>query len=468
MAVSFRLARIGALGLMLAAVPVVHAQAVFPMASGQNLTLGSGSNPRTVQTAGTNPAAPVTAEMGGYWFGLGGVGAGYEVGDFDDLIDRAEGFEDRLDALEESTNPVAAAAEAQALETDLGDYLGAIGDAGYLKLFFTAQPPLLPVGGKLSGLGGAFTLGVTAIGGSKIGFVGDCVQAVNGTEVAGMDCTDIEAAGAALDCDVDCDDVSTDFSGYVRAAAGAVVSLGYSGGVYHSRAGSLYMGGRLNAYTLELGKAFIEVGSDDDDDAADQAEDTLDGATERSTEMGLDLGMVWSSHNFRAGATLRNINEPEFAYPDLTDCLQFENEVQDSCLVGQRLAADYPGLIELKETYVMERQLQLESAVYSSDRVWTLSLSYDADPARDATGDEYQWATASASYTPATVGWLVPGFRVGYRQNQAGSELDMLTAGLSLFRVVNLDVAAATDEVENDGDEVPRSAMVNLSFELYF
>jgi hypothetical protein len=57
---------------------------------------------------------------------------------------------------------------------------------------------------------------------------------------------------------------------------------------------------------------------------------------------------------------------------------------------------------------------------------------------------------------------------VGYRQNQVGSELDMVSAGLSLFRVLNLDVAAATDKIENDGDDVPRSAMVNLSFELYF
>jgi hypothetical protein len=95
-----------------------------------------------------------------------------------------------------------------------------------------------------------------------------------------------------------------------------------------------------------------------------------------------------------------------------------------------------------------------------------LNAAIDANAVMDPVGDDYQWATFSAAY--ATNSWILPGFRVGYRSNLAGTELDYLDAGFTLFKVLNLDVAWGLDSVEIDGDSAPRSLLVNLGLELSF
>ncbi|KPJ91643.1 MAG: hypothetical protein AMJ55_11335, partial [Gammaproteobacteria bacterium SG8_15] len=80
---------------------------------------------------------------------------------------------------------------------------------------------------------------------------------------------------------------------------------------------------------------------------------------------------------------------------------------------------------------------------------WVFGAAYDVNEVKGPTGDEYQWATASAAFI--TKSWIVPGIRLGYRVNQAGSELSYLTGGITLFKYLNIDGAYGLEEVVIDG-----------------
>jgi hypothetical protein len=123
-------------------------------------------------------------------------------------------------------------------------------------------------------------------------------------------------------------------------------------------------------------------------------------------------------------------------------------------------------MVSSSKEYVMESQLRLEGALYTASKNWVLNAAFDANAVMDPAGDEVQWATFSAAY--ATNSWILPGIRVGYRANMAGTELDYLDAGVTLFKVINLDIAYSLDDVVIDQDNAPRSLIANLGLELSF
>lgn len=426
------------------------ANTIFPLPAGQGLTLGGGSNPRTVQAAESNPAGPVTTDLGKFWFGLGGAGVAYETGEINDLVEQAEQLSDDLDRTDITP------AEAPALEARAEAFLQQLSETAYVKVFATAQPPLLPMGGSFAALGGTFTLGATAVSGARVSFLSDGnVQIVE--------------QGTTNPCVSVCE-LESDFAGYGKAAAGGVVSLGYSGGTLHRPDGSLFVGGRLNYYSLELSRGVVALDDDGEDagaDSEDGIEDEFDRNRVKDQAVGLDLGVLWAARNFRAGLTLLNLGEPSFDFAPLGQgCAGKTGAAQRNCeAAASQIAA---GAVPATERYILEQQARIETAVYTASRVWSLAATYDVDAIPDATGDAHQWLAVSGAFAPRNWGWLLPGIRVGYRQNQAGSELEMLSLGLSLFRVLNLDVAASTESVDHDGDEVPRSAMANVSLELFF
>jgi hypothetical protein len=94
-----------------------------------------------------------------------------------------------------------------------------------------------------------------------------------------------------------------------------------------------------------------------------------------------------------------------------------------------------------------------------------ISGGLDANAVKDVMGDEYRWATVSAAY--ATDTWWLPGIRAGIRKNLAGTKINYYSVGATLA-MLNLDLAWSTDEVDVDGDTLPRGAMVNLGLEFSF
>jgi hypothetical protein len=82
----------------------------------------------------------------------------------------------------------------------------------------------------------------------------------------------------------------------------------------------------------------------------------------------------------------------------------------------------------------------------------------------DPLGDDYQWFTVSAGY--ATEKWWLPGVRVGYRKNLAGTELDYIGVGVTALKILNIDIASAVDTVSISGKTLPRGLMASIGFQI--
>ncbi len=168
------------------------------------------------------------------------------------------------------------------------------------------------------------------------------------------------------------------------------------------------------------------------------------------TNIGLDFGALWVANNYQLGMQVTNINEPDFEFPEVNLEPYTSRPIIDF-LIGDQV-------------YEMERQWKFEGSVFSSNRRWTVNLGIDANAVPDPMGDDYQWFTLSAGY--ATESWWLPGVRVGYRKNLAGTEMGYLGLGVTAFKFVNLDIASAVDSVKISGTDLPQGLMASLGFQL--
>ncbi|MCH8498529.1 MAG: conjugal transfer protein TraF [Marinobacter sp.] len=418
----------------------VAASTLVSLPMGQDITYGGVSSPRTVQSTLNNPAAPAASGRRGFWTGLGAVSVSAEFGDVDNLIERAEDLEEALDKDDLTL------AQAEELKAEFDAFLEELGRDGYVKLSAAAQLPFTPFGANLPGWGGAFSLEANAIGSARLRILDAPIEVV-------------PTGGGDFE-------LQSRTSAYVKGAYGAQLAVGYSAVALHRPDGQLYVGGRLNYYQMELSKGIIalEDTDDDEEDFGDAVRDDLDRNTAKRSVTSLDVGALWVARNYQVGGYLRNLNEPSMKYPTIgRNCDSLDSGIaQANCFT----AASFSDRIALDETYQMKRQLTLEASTFTANRSLFAGFSYDVNATRDIVADEHQWWSVHAGY--ASQSWWIPGVRAGYRSNQKGSELSYYTLGLTLFRVLNLDAAVSTDEVEVDGDKVPRAAMASLSLELYF
>lgn len=411
---------VGTAGLAALTAGPVAASGVTAVAVGPGLTWGGISHPRTVQSAIGNPAAASALMGDSLWFGLGAVSAGYELGEVDDLLERAEDLEDAVDR---DYNTVE---EVEAVRDEFDAFLREAGRNGYVKAGGNAQLPFTPIGGYWRALGGTVSV-----------------------EVSGAVSVGGRILDAPLEVVVDNDRfaLETETAAYLKQATGYRLALGYGREVFRNAEGALTVGSRLNYYRLDLSRAVTRLDDGDNgDDFGDRLEDSLEQNERSGSGLGLDVGALWTSAHYQFGGTLRNLNEPGFDYP--------------------RLDEGANGRLPSRERYTMERQLQLEAGLFTADRHWFAGVAYDVNAIEDAVGDAFRWLTVAGGYQGDS--WWVPGVRAGYRLNLTGSELGYYTLGTTLFRVVNLDLAWSADSVDVDGDRVPRSAMASLSSELRF
>jgi hypothetical protein len=340
-------------------------------------------------------------------FGIvGPLGIGIEMGDVSDLSDQMEDLEDILD------NGSGTQAEANAIVDE-------IGDTAYIKTSVSMQVPLMPIIYKTKN-SGAFMLD----------------SSISAT-----------IKGSLLASEVD-SSLNSDTSFYAQTVTDLNIGLGYSQAMWQNAHGMLVGGVKANLHQLSLGRALAKL--DDSTDVDDAISDGLSDDSVSSVGVGLDLGAVWVSHYYQLGLTIANVNEPEF----------------DGVTIATNAASDKYG-IGATDTYTMEMQTTVDFAISTSGKQLTLGMSYDTNPVVDAVGDEYQWAAASLSYYGDS--HFLPGIRVGLRQNLAGTELSYATAGLTLLKRLNLDLAVALETVEDsDGEAIPRSFYFALGYDTAF
>lgn len=254
--------------------------------------------------------------------------------------------------------------------------------------------------------------------------------------------------------------VDTDASFRAQTAVDLAIGLGYSQSMWENSHGMLVGGAKATVHNISLGRALVAL-NDEDIDAGDAISDAISDDAVSSTGIGLDLGAVWVSNYYQAGITVANINEPEFdGAPIDRTCSSKSCTAAASLVTAGKLDAS-------GSKYVMEMQTTLDFAVSTSGKQVTLGMSYDANEVKDAVGDEYQWAAASLSYYGDS--HFLPGIRVGYRQNMAGTELSYASLGLTFLKRLNVDLAVALDTVENeDGDKLPRGGYFSIGYDTAF
>jgi hypothetical protein len=317
----------------------------------------------------------------------------------------------------------------------------------YAKFSTTVQGPFLPIIYKTRRRG-VFTLDASA------SLVGRADVLADNLTLTGAD--ELENATTVDELENVNADAESDTSVYMKRASDLRFSLGYSEMVSRSETSALIVGGRLNFHRLALDQK-LTVLSEDDDSSVSYSDFFLS-RDSVSSGISLDLGLILTGRNFQLGASIANVNEPEFDYKGLvSNCSGLTGADKTSCETALRFAGK--GVFSLNETYKMEAQMTVDAAVKSKDQHFSLAGSYDVNAIADPLGDEYQWATVSLSYF--TDSWVLPGMRIGYRKNLVGSELNYYTAGLTFYRRLDVDVAYAP---ENDDGNSGAYVSVGYSF----
>jgi hypothetical protein len=430
---------------------------------GANLTYGSSSNNQSIMSSIANPAAgaaELSKEDGQYRAGLITIGGGYEVGNVNNLSNQIDSTKTKLNAQTIGTTCDLTQSDAVIVNcvnanfvAPVNNLLGALQKDGNGSIFFGGHVPFMPLVISKNKLGGSFVLDANVSAIANASFIKDGVADITTAEVAA-----IKSSGTYTP-------PLNDSTLLVKAAVTSELGLGFSRKVFTREAdtntigemtadklksGELTAGVRLKYYQVKLAnKAQMQQTT------TGGAQESLKASQDYSSSsgVGLDIGTLWTSRRYRVGAWVSNLNKPSFKYTAI-DLTGYTSSAVISQLSGTT-------------TYEMKPQLQMEGAVFSESQNWVVNGGLDANAVPDSVGREFQWMTLSAAY--ATNSWWIPGARVGYRSNRAGSKLSYITGGLTLFKALSLDAAVSTAKVtDNNGKSAPRSAMLNLNLQMTF
>lgn len=415
--------------------------------SGSNVTWGAVSNHQTIFGPVNNPAAGSAIlgwRSGGFGMGiLSSVGLGYEFGPVTDLLDNIDKVQTDLESIQSGNLDITT------IDTTLtfaNTFLKEAGDVGYANVSLALHAPFFPlVMTSKDWFGGSIVLDASLSVMPKLRVL-DAPVEIN----------------PLIDPLTNADKmVSTRTSIYLKAAAVGEFDVGYSRPVMQNENGVLNAGITTKLYTVSLNKTLVALMQMDGASAVleDQASDIV--SKPIAFGFGLDVGALWVSKNYRTGAVLRNINAPSFKYNAIgTSC--DDPTLTTAAAEGCYLAQSFGNEIDLVETYTMNPQLGLEGAIYTDSKNWVLATSLDAWSANNPVGDPYQWFTLSGGYAPTNM--LIPGFRVGFRQNLAGSALSYGSVGVN-WLMLSLDASAALESIDYNGSPIPRGAFINLGID---
>lgn len=463
---------------------------------GSNLTLGDVSHGQRIQSASSNPAAAAAdfsrtqqeVVRGTVVSGAAGIEYG-NIQEIFDLIDRAsasfepsppgDGGEELpgqnpgekpplgniVDEIWDSLDPdVKEAIDAVAREVVIqAGLLAVIKAEGYGRAWLSADAPFLL--GK-ERWGGSWTFGFGWTGIAK-GFgitepidfnraeaeqrLQDWVDDQDGPTTFEIDRIEVAEDVAVFINEVTGElgfKLTNDSSFATKSTQTSEFSLGYSRPAWSGDAGSLYLGVEARLYLMKLSRLTARFGDITDSEELFQA--ITDAEFTDDTNLGIDLGALWVGSNYQVGAQVTNINQPLFEFPDL-DLSNYNSETVIA-------------LIKEDQTYKMDSQVKIEASVWTSNRRWSAHLGYDVDPATDPMGDQYRWATLSGSWSGDN--WWIPNVRFGYRTNLAGTQLSYLSAGATIFKYVNIDIASALDTVRISDRNLPMGLMGSIGFQI--
>jgi hypothetical protein len=418
---------------------------------GPNLTYGSSSNNQSIMSSVANPAAAaaqLNREDGQYRFGIISIGGGYELGNVNGLYNTIDNTKTQLTNAQTIPAGVISGGAA-AVQTyvnsnviaPVNNAMSALQKDGNASIYFDGHLPLTPLVISKKGWGGSFVLDANASAIANISFIADPLANVTLAQAAAI-------AGSGTYTPP-----ANDSALLVKAAVVGELGFGYSRPVLSRETGDLTAGARVKYYQVKLARDVQFQTSA----SAGGAQSTLKASQTytSNTGIGLDVGTLWTAKRYRLGAWVNNLNSPSFKYNTV--------DLSSMPIVNPTIAAQ----INTDGTYKMKPQLEMEGAFYSESQNWVINAGLDGNAVQDPVGRDFQWATLSAAY--ATDSWWIPGARVGYRTNLAGSKLSYVTGGLTMFKALSLDIAYGLKSItDNNGNSIPRSAMINLGIQMTF
>jgi len=407
--------------------------------NGSNVTLGQSSNTQTIHSYTNNPAMGASALKdgdGNFKWGIISVTVGAEFGDMNNIEKTIEDLSNGFDG-----TTVNGPADIQPIVDSFNAGLAELDNNGTFK-FSTNVSPASPLVIAANWLGGTLVFDINGSAAFKGQVLYDPIDSSGDPLVQGDD--DVYYNGTTLVIE------NNDSTVMGSVAAIGEFSLAYSRLVHNNEKSDIYGGFRLKALRVGLVRDTIKL-SDTNNNITSSIENYS--ADDIQTAMTADIGVLYTTDHYRIGATVNNITSPSFDY-NKVDLSTYDNTTN----VYSRLSKT--------QSFTMDRQFVLEGAWYSKNRYWVLNASYEVNAVTDPFGDDYQWFVVSAAY--ASDSFLIPGFRLGLRNNLAGSKLSYLTAGTTLFNIFNLDLAYSTESVEVDGSSYPRSFFASLGFSVNF
>lgn len=412
---------------------------------GPLLTAGPVTSTLSGMSTRYNPAAGshVIAEDDNFrWGYVSNFGFQAEIGDINNFDTEVESL---IDALDEDTDvdetPTETRDRYNAIRSDLSE-------EGYVRFQVDLTVPVAPFSFRSDSLDGTFTVDARASGSGRLQFLDDDLNLNPVTQ-----------------------ELETNSAVYIKGAEVMTVSLGYSTEISDNEwfknatqdfeiPGRIDVGASLAYHHIALSKQTIALTAiDGDDELGDIISDNYEDNQTTSSNIGLDLGLVWSNENYRAGIAFRNLNEPEFDYGTIgRNCNDLTGTAEANC----RTAEQFGDRIALSETFTLNSQTAIDAAWFNKSKTLTLHGGFELNSVYDPLGDEYQWASFGASYQNS---WF--GGRLGMSKNLAGSELTYLNAGLTLG-ALTFDVRSSLDNVDFDGSSSPRSVAFNIGLESRF
>lgn len=433
---------------VLAGILSASANAANPVSQplGSATTLGSTTNVWSLSSANGNPASSflLVGKDDKMRFGiLTAISGGYELGNVDELEDKVEDLNNKLDSIEDNIS------EALELQEDFNELLAEIGDNASFKGMVGGTVPLLPFIYKTE-KHGAFT------------FSADLTTSGIGSVLTDNASIVINPLSQEFQ-------LSTATSIYVKNYADFKLSFGYSNELFNWKTGSFIVGARANMHEITLGKSVLALSALTNDEVDDAITGEIEDNQLTTSATSFDLGFIWAADNYQIGVTLTNVNEPSFDYKTIgTDCLGITDEDVDNvdvsrtnCFAAREFAGR--GEIALEETHIMAQQATVEFALFSEDKAWNVSGAYDVNAVNDALGDMYQWSSVAAQIHPDWV--LISGLRAGYKKNNVGSQLSYASVGATFLKGINFDISYGLESVSGD---IPRSLYFSLGIETSF
>lgn len=372
---------------------------------------------------------------------LPSFGFNVELGAVDNFEDD---INDLIDLLEDSSGVQSPSETLERFNRVLKD----IGEEGYIKFNTALNLPFLPVLYRSNWLGGT------------LGFSVD-----SGAQVAALVLDDsLRIAGFNGKFD-------TNTALYLKSGIEKKATVSYGRQILANHPmleerGSLYAGVKVKLIQMELSKQVIPLSSLNGKDLSDVISDTYDQNLSKSTNIALDVGVVWDADQYRVGLTLENINSPSFDYGKVgVNCIeQGENSIaRDQCETASFFVNR--GEISAKESHKKHALMRVDGLYQITDS-WAVSGSYDLAKYNDMTGFDNQWLHLATSFDPNST--FIPAIRLGYKKNLAGSELSSAMLGMTLFKLVSLDFEYGLESVDVDGSSAPRRFGFSLSLEESF